>query len=340
MKKIVVLFMCICMCGVLFAQGAQEAEVETAEPLKLIFCDSTVPTEPAVQAAYLFIDELKKVSNGQMDIDYYHSGSLFSQNDQTLAAMDGSVDMSVTSFAWLTEFVPEIGTLASAFNFRDAEHIHKFLNDSAVGKEIYEKIAKQLNIRILGGFFFGYRQISVVDKVGPVYSPADLKGVKLRMPSTPIWLAVGRALGANPTPLASTEAYMGLKTGTVDGVDMPLNQMKSLKLYETIKYVTLTNHIVEQQLVIINEDRWQSLTDEQRGWIEQSIDKMTKYATDAYVSVFDEDVQFLKDQGIEFIENPDMEAFREYSRNSFLTKDSNLSSKWDWDLFDRIQQVK
>ncbi len=345
MKKIVLIILVFCMLlsGALFASGTQEPEADASvsvTPVKLVLADSTVPGEPAVDAIYVFIEELKKVSNGQMDVDYYHSGSLIGQNDQAVSVMDGTVDMSVISFAWIVEFMPEIGMLASAFNFRDSDHIHKFMNDSDVGKELFEDIAEKTNMRVLGGYFFGYRQVSVVKKVGPVYKPTDLNGVKLRMPGTPIWLAVGRALGANPTPLASTEAYMGLKTGSIEGVDMPLNQMKSLKLYEALKYTTLTNHIVEQQLPIINEDKWQSFTDEQRGWIKQAIAKMVEYGTEAYVSVFDSDVQFLKDQGVEFIENPDSEAFREYARNSFLTKDSDISSKWDWDLFDRIQNVK
>jgi TRAP-type C4-dicarboxylate transport system substrate-binding protein len=82
-----------------------------------------------------------------------------------------------------------------------------------------------------------------------------MKGVKLRVPNSPTWIAMGKALGANPTPMAFNEVYMGLKTGAIDGQDNPLPTDKNAKFYEVTKYIVLTNHVVDSTWPSINEKK-------------------------------------------------------------------------------------
>ena len=340
MKKFVLVLISvisIMVFGLVFASVAQESK---SEPVKIIFSEATTPVEPSVQACFIFEKEVERLSGGTMVVDFYHSGQLVAQTDQQVACMDGGIDMTLTSIQWIAEFMPELAVLGTPFNFRDGEHCYKFWNESEVGKELIEKIAEETNTRILGGYLYGTRQITTTEQAGPVRSPADLKGKNFRMPGTPLWLAIGHSLGCDPTPVDSSEAYVALQTGVVVGVDMPLNQMRSLKLYEPTKYTSLSNHLVSTLLPIINEDKWKSLTPQQQGWIKEAAMKMINIAQDSYVSAFEKDLAFLKDNGQIIIEDVDRDAFMEFSREYFLTKGAEFSKNWDWDLFDRVQAVK
>jgi TRAP-type C4-dicarboxylate transport system substrate-binding protein len=104
-----------------------------------------------------------------------------------------------------------------------------------------------------------------------VKTPADLKGIKLRMPNTETWLDVGRALGANPTPLGFGEVYLGLKTGTIDGQDNPIPTSYNEKFLEVTKYVVLTDHVIGYVTPVINEDLWQSMPETYKVFIKQAM---------------------------------------------------------------------
>ncbi len=91
-------------------------------------------------------------------------------------------------------------------------------------------------------------------------TPADLKGVKLRMPGTKEWLFLGEALGATATPLAFGEVYLGLKTGTIDGQDNPLPTVRAAKFYEVTKQLVMTNHLVDGIFIAISDKTWKAMT--------------------------------------------------------------------------------
>ena len=323
--------------SLVLTSSAMESNDET---VKIVFSEATTPVEPSVQACFVFEEEVERLSGGTIEVDFYHSGQLVAQTDQQVACMDGSIDMTLTSIQWIAEFMPELAVLGTPFNFRDADHCYKFWNESEVGKELIEKIAEKTNTRILGGYLYGTRQITTTEEAGPVRSPEDLKGKNFRMPGTPLWLAIGHSLGCDPTPVDSSEAYMALQTGVVVGVDMPLNQMKSLKLYEPTKYTALSNHLVSVLLPIINEDKWNSLTTQEQGWITEAAMKMINTAHGSYIDAFEKDLAFLRDNGQIIIEDVDRDAFMEFSREYFLTDGAEFSENWDWDLFDSVQAVK
>ena len=312
--------------------------VSAAEKVTLIYSDATVPSEPTAKAIQKFVEEVEKISKGNIEVKYYHSGQLVSQTDQPMALMGGNIDMTNLTITYICEFMPKVGILDAPFTFKSVKQMLGFYS-SDFGAKLFDDIAAHTKIRPLGCYYFGDRQISVTANVGPVHSPKDLANAKLRMPSTPLWQAIGYSLGFNPTPLASTECYMGLKTGTIEGVDMPLSQMKSLKLYESISDVSLTRHIIGNQLMCINDDKWQSLTEQQKEWILQAVDVAKAYGTELYQQASSKDVDFLKQQGIKFVMKPDIEAFRKYSQNYFKTEGKEFSAEWNWGYIDQIDTI-
>ena len=119
---------------------------------------------------------------------------------------------------------------------------------SDFGKEMVGRAEAQLGIKILGPTYFGTRQVGLKpDK--EIKTPADMAGIKLRMPGGDAWQFLGKALGANPTPMAYAEVYTGLQTGAIDGQDNPLPNVENMKFYEVMSQIVLTSHLVGYDLL-------------------------------------------------------------------------------------------
>jgi TRAP-type C4-dicarboxylate transport system substrate-binding protein len=215
----------------------------------------------------------------------------------------------------------------------------KVLNGK-IGKKIFDDVAKATNARPLAAFYLGTRQLNLVEKVGPVRHPNDMKGVKLRTPGSPTWLALGKALGGNPTPMSFSEVYMGLKTGVIEGQDNPLPTDKNAKFYEVTKYIVLTNHLADSVWPTINEKKWQSLTAQQKKWVMEAIETARESCDRQNLDNEAKLVSFFKDKGMIIIEDPDRAAFQKYAKNSYKNESKAISKDWDWQLYDEIQAVK
>lgn len=305
----------------------------------LTFSSVSVPGDAHTRAMQMFKMTLKKVSNGKMDVDVYHSGQLFSQEAEIAAVRRGTIDLAYTSAGWNAEFVPYLSMLGAVYTFSGYDHMTKVLNGE-IGQKIFEDVAKETGARPLAAFYLGTRQLNLVEKVGPVRSPADMKGVKLRTPGSPTWIALGKALGGNPTPMSFSEVYMGLKTGVIEGQDNPLPTDKNAKFYEVTKYIVLTHHLADSVWPTINEKKWQSLSKKQKGWIMQAIEEAREACDQQNLDNESKLVEFFKKEGMVIIENPDRDAFQKYAKNSYRTESKEISKDWDWDLYEKIQSMK
>jgi len=209
-----------------------------------------------------------------------------------------------------------------------------------IGQKIFEEIAQKTGIRPLTAYYLGTRQLNLTAKVGPVTKPEQMKSVKLRVPNSPTWIAMGKALGANPTPMAFGEVYMGLKTGAIDGQDNPLPTDKNAKFYEVTKYIVLTNHVVDSTWPSINEKKWKSLTSQQQAWVLAAANKAREFCDKTNLDNEANILDFFRQQGLTVIENPDREAFAAYAKNSYLTESKDISKSWDMDLYEEIQKIR
>jgi tripartite ATP-independent transporter DctP family solute receptor len=288
---------------------------------------------------WVFKTELEKLSNNRITVELYTSGQIFTQEGELAACREGSLDMAYFSDNWLAEFVPYLSMLGAVYTFSGWEHADRVLNGE-IGKQIFEEVAQKTGVRPLAAFYLGTRQLNLVAKVGPVRTPQDMKGVKLRTPASPAWIALGKALGGNPTPMSFGEVYMGLKTGAIEGQDNPLPTDKNAKFYEVTKYIVLTDHQVGTVWPTMNEKRWQSLSKEDQDLVMQAIKKAgeacAKQNLDTEAGILD----FFRDQGMIIVEDPDKEAFAEYAKKSYQTESKAVSKDWDWELYDKIQAMK
>src|SRR6266571_668637 len=294
-----------------------------------------VPGDWHVKMLYVFKDELAKAAPGRFDVQVHHSGTLFRQGAEAVAMQRGNLEMALVSMQDIARQMPEYSIFTAGYLIRDPDHLAKVYG-GAIGAEVSRRIAEAMGIQLLQAVYLGTRQVSLAQP-RPVRTPADLAGVKLRMPGSKEWLFLGQALGASPTPLAFTEVYLGLKTGTIDGQDNPLPTLKSAKFYEVTRQIVLTGHLVDVLQLAMSAKTWNALSAAHRAQVKRAAAKAAKFNDENRAREERELVEFFRSQGIE-ITTPDVEAFRKTVQAAYLK--SEFAQKWPRGLLERINAVK
>jgi len=328
MKKILIIVMLLLLSATV--SFAAESDVT-----KLTAACVQVPTDVYAVGLHAFADRVKYLSGGKLIIDVYDSAQLYAQDAELNALRQGLTDIGMISM----EAYPEIryaGMFKSAFLFSDWDHAKRFYS-SEFGQALYKDFSDKMGVLSLGAMLKGHDLVNLRDIGRSVTTPQDLKGVKLRMPDHPDWLALGEALGANATPLGFNEVYMGLKTGTIDGQCNGFATTYHMKFYEVTKSFVKTGHFLLIFHPAINTKRWESLSDEQRGWIQTASDEMCDFVSNETVKQENEYEKLFKELGKEIIE-PDKQAFIEYAAN-YYKNNKKLTKYWDWDLYKKVKDM-
>lgn len=194
---------------------------------------------------------------------------------------------------------------------------------------------EELGIHIVAPVYFGARQVNLKPEK-TIRTPADMAGMKLRMPGGDAWQFLGTALGANPTPMAYAEVYTGLQTGAIDGQDNPLPNDYNMKFYEVTSQIVLTSHLIGFDLFVVSKETWDSLSDAQRRTLETEAKKAIDWSTEKHLDEEASLVQFFKDEGLKVYE-PDVEAFRKYAQQRYL--ESEFATDWPEGMIDKINAL-
>ena len=193
----------------------------------------------------------------------YYGGNLFKQGTELVAMQRNNLEMGNIAPQDISNQVPEWSIVTSAYLFRDAEHLKKvFASD--VGRDLKKLAEEKLNIKILGPTYFGARHVGLKPKK-KVMTPADMAGIKLRMPGGDAWQFLGQSIGANPTPMAYAEVYTGLQSGAIDGQDNPLPNVQNMKFYEVSSQIVLTSHLVGFDLLCVTNRVWNAVVAAEAG---------------------------------------------------------------------------
>lgn len=265
----------------------------------------------------------------------HYNDTLFKQGTELVAIARGNLDMSITSAQELAKLIPEWSIFTAGYLMRDPEHQRKVF-EGDIGAEMYKLVEDKLGVKLLSVMYFGTRQLNLrTDKT--ITTPADLEGVNLRMPGTDAWQFLGRALGANPTPMAFTEVYTGLQTGAIDGQDNPMPTDKDKKFYEVTKQIVLTGHLVDMNFLAFSKKVWDGLTADQQATVMKSAKDATASITASIVKNESQLVAFFEGEGLK-VYTPDVASFRERAQKMYL--ESDFSKDWPKGLLDRINAVK
>jgi tripartite ATP-independent transporter DctP family solute receptor len=294
-----------------------------------------VPDDWHAKMWTVFKDELDKTAPGQFDAQINLNASLFKQGAEPAAMARGNLELTSMSAFDIAKIIPEFAILTTGYMMRDPDHLMKVLN-GPIGDELYKMVSEKMDITVLAPVYLGTRQLNLRE-VRNVKTPADLKGVKLRMPGSKEWLFLGEALGVTPTPLAFGEVYLGLKTGTIDGQDNPLPTVRSAKFYEVTKQITLTNHFVDGIFISISNKMWNSLTADQKTKVKAAAQSAAKYNNENRIKDEAQLVEFFKKEGLT-VTTPDLDAFRKTVQAAYLN--SEYAKVWPKGMLERINATR
>jgi tripartite ATP-independent transporter DctP family solute receptor len=262
------------------------------------------------------------------------NGTLFKQGTELEAIARGNLDMSITSAQELAEFIPEFSIFSAGYLHRDAAHQVAVFNNDLM-KPFKEQVEKKLGVKLLTVIYLGRRQLNLrIDK--QIMTPEDLAGVKLRMPGSDAWQFLGKALGANPTPMAFTEVYTALQTGAIDGQDNPLPTDKDAKFYEVTKQIVLTSHLVDLNYLAMSKKVFDSMTPDQQAKVQKAADEAAEWGRQRQLKLEDELAQFFKDKGLK-VYTPNVDAFRARVQKMYL--ESEYSKTWPKGLVEKINAL-
>jgi TRAP-type transport system periplasmic protein len=288
-------------------------------------------TEWQSKALVAFKDALEKSMPGVFDVQIHYNGTLFAQGTEIEAMQRGNLEVALTSPADLTELIPEYSIFTTGYLMRDAAHLDA-VYDGDIGKEVKAKVASDLGLQILRSQYLGTRHV-ILREPRTVNVPADLAGVKLRMPGSKAWQFLGNALGASATPLAFEEVYLAMQTGTIDGLENPLPDAISAKFYEVSKQVVLTGHQVANVFFTFAKPFWDGLSDDERKAISAAEDAAKKVNDEGVVATEAEGKAFFEAHG-NTVTTPDVAAFRKQVLDKFLN--SEFAKNWPPGMLERI----
>jgi tripartite ATP-independent transporter DctP family solute receptor len=279
-------------------------------------------------------EQLDKTAPGEFDVQINLNASLFKQGTEPAAMARGNLEMSAVSAFDISKLVPQFSIFTAGYVIRDPQQQQKVFN-GPIGEEMFKPVTEKMDITVLSTAYLGTREINLRD-VRTVATPADLKGVKLRMPGTKEWLFLGEALGATATPLAFGEVYLALKTGTIDGQDNPLPTVRAAKFYEVTREIVMTDHLVDAIFLAIANKTWNALKPGQKQKLKAAAQAAAQYNNENRIREEAQLVEFFKQQGLR-VTTPDRDAFRKHVQQVYLN--SEYAKIWPKGLLDRINQT-
>ena len=294
-----------------------------------------VPDDWHAKMWTVFKDTLEKSAPGEFDVQINLNASLFKQGTEPAAMARGNLELTSMSAFDIAKLLPEFSVFTAGYIVRDPEHQQKIFN-GPIGAEMFKAVSEKMDVTPLSTVYLGTRQVNLREARN-VKTPADLKGVKLRMPGSKEWLFLGEALGATPTPLAFGEVYLGLKTGTIDGQDNPLPSVRAAKFYEVTRQIVMTSHLVDGIFIAISNKAWNAMTAAQKQKVKAAADAAATYNNENRLKEESQLVEFFKKEGLQ-VTTPDVDAFRKSVQATY--QNSDYAKVWPKGMLERINLTK
>src|SRR5689334_19212370 len=288
-------------------------------------------SEPFHTASVWAAQEIEKRSAGRYHIDVYPASQLGKENDINQGLTLGTVDLIISGSSFAAKSFPRIGVTYYPYTFRGVEHLLAYTK-SDIYKELTKGYEDKSGNHIAATTYYGVRQTT---SNKPIAKCADMKGLKMRVPDVPAYLAMPRACGANTAPIAFAEVYLALQNGTVEAQENPLTTIEAKKFFEVQKNIVLTGHIVDHLNTVISGGLWKKLSDADKKIFTDVAQEAAAKATAEIKTNEGKLVDFFKQKGLTVTEiNKDEFRDTVLKNVSFESFDYR---KADWE---RIQAVK
>ena len=257
-------------------------------------------------AATKFEELVEERTDGKVNIEIFPNASLGDERTLLEGMQIGTVDMGVITNGPVANFVEEMAVFELPFLFPSPEAAYSVL-DGPIGQELLDKLA-DVNLKGLAYAERGFRNLTNSERA--VNSPEDLDGLRIRVMENPVYTDTFRELGANAIPMAWTEALTAMQQGTIDGQENPVNVIHSFKLDETQNYMTLSRHTYAPAIFVMGMPAWNQLPEAAQAVLEEAAQEAAEHERQVNAEMEAEQLQALRDAGMEINDTPDMEAFQ------------------------------
>ncbi|MGF9713629.1 TRAP transporter substrate-binding protein [Paenibacillus naphthalenovorans] len=281
--------------------------------------------------AVKFKELVEAKTNGQIKVDIYTDGTIGQDNDLINFMKTGNVQMGMIGVEPVAVIAPKLKVIGLPYIFPNRESAYKVL-DGPLGAEMVSELPQQQHLRVLGYFENGFRNVS--NSKREVLTPADLQGLKLRTPQSPVSISIFKALGANPTPMSFGELYTALEQKTVDGQENPLSLIYTNNFHEVQKYISITNHMYSPMLLMISEKTWSELSPELQKAVQEAANEARDYERKVSAEQEADLMKKLEEAGVK-LSKPDLAPFVE------ATKDvhNEFDAEYGADLYKKITEA-
>lgn len=248
------------------------SKYRTQENVNLIF--SNVTSNSAKEAGVYFKDLVEEYSDGKMTVDLFPDNQLGDDKTAVEGVQNGDIDIAVSSSSSLSTLYKDYYLYDTPYLFLNSQEVYDVGFHGKAAQEMLSGI-DSVGLKHLAMWENGFRNYTNNDR--PIYTPADCKSQKIRTMENPIHMKAWKAIGANPTPMAFSELFTAMQQGTVDGEENPIGIIHSNRFYEVQKYISLTQHVYTPYVVVMNPDKFNSLTDEQKDILLRAMEKASEY---------------------------------------------------------------
>ncbi|MFA1820142.1 DctP family TRAP transporter solute-binding subunit [Virgibacillus oceani] len=321
MRKIFMVSLFISLIMMLSACGEETSGSEGNEGGDTVSFRLATPdpdTSPITEAANEFANVVEEKSEGSIEISVHPNGSLYGGDPSAAVKQlgEGSLDMLALSTSLYANFEPKFNAISIPYLFDDTDQFISFLNSDLAGGLLTE-IHDELGIKGIGYWSREFRQIT--NSAHPITGPADLNGLQLRVPNSPLWVEFFEGAGTVTTPMDFSEVYNALQLGTIDGQENPLGVVVSSNMHEVQDYLTISNHMAEAWVVGINDDQFSALNEEQQQILEEATQEVQQWKVENDASNAESIIEEVTSQGMEVNElTPEQqEEFVEISQEAY-----------------------
>lgn len=298
----------------LTACSPSSGDGDGAEGTTLTFASSYTEDHPHTRCGIDLVAERVAEADVDLTIDTFPNSQLGSNTETFASVMSGDIDMDVQGSAALGSAYSPIGVFDAAYAFDDVDHMFSFF-DSPAADAMKEGFTEVTDAHILDVWYFGERHFTAN---GPIRTPEDLEGLRMRFPDSPIYLANAEALGASPTAVAFEEVYMALQQGIVDGQENPIATIAADNFDEVQSHISLSGHQIGSQMIVVSGATWDGLTEEQQAALQEAVSSVRE---DNRACIEEAEAETLAEWestgAMEVVDDVDVEAFRSRVREYF-----------------------
>jgi tripartite ATP-independent transporter DctP family solute receptor len=290
-------------------------------------------THPSFVALESFADRMESATDGRWDIDVYPNETLGAQQEVIQLVSDGSVDLAVASGTQLENLNDDFAVLNLPTVFRGIDHQMAVLSDDSVVGDLFSSLEDSKNLTVLGGLTQGDRNLYTAS--GPITTPEDLAGKKIRVQESDIHIAMINAMGGSATPMSYGEVYTALQSGVIDGAENNEISYVTQQHDEVATHVARTRHLVGLDYVVANTELLERMSPADRDIFQREWETTVQEHTELWKAETEQAIADAEAAGSTF-NDVDREAFQEALQP---VVDGALTSPEDRGLFERIQEV-